>query len=207
MGKYGKKSSSLKELSEEDQVRYQEARIFEDNEEFEVDKSIEPVIVEMSDEKISLSEDEEALLALGPKFCVVRNLREEQFECDVEEAIMKYRWEIMGKEKEKNRKKEDHEIAFNVLLSEIYSEEEVKAMEEEERILEAETRMIFHPESGRFDYSKRRATDQKGNSRVTFPKGSKDFEIEAKIQTFRTEAIALFRKHVAKKCGKFSKKY
>ena len=78
-------------------------------------------------------------------------------------------------------------------------------MEEEERMLEAKTRMIFHPESGRFDYSKRRATDQKGNSRVTFPKGSKDFEIEAKIQTFRTEAMALFRKHVAEKCGKFGK--
>ena len=85
------------------------------------------------------------------------------------------------------------------------TDEEKQIMDEEERIMEAESRMIYHPEDMRFDFSKRRATDMKGNARVTFPKGSKNFDVEANIQTFRTEAMSVFRKHVANKCGKFGK--
>ena len=47
---------------------------------------------------------------------------------------------------------------------ELFSEDEKREIEENEEIVEAESRMIFNPQSKRLDLSKRRATDLKGNS-------------------------------------------
>ena len=49
--------------------------------------------------------------------------------------------------------------------------------------------------------SKRRATDLKGNARVIFPKKSCKFEVEAKIETLRVEAMSEFRKFLAENCN------
>ena len=190
-----------------------EAKIFDDECQFEEEnaKYEEPTIVFMENDEILISKDEAELLALGPKFCTVKNLCKESFECEIEEAIVKYRWEIMGEEIEVNNKKKDpnydakFEEAYEVMKSELYSKEEIEVMDEEERIKDAELRLIYLPEKEEFDLSKRRVTDLKGNSRVVLPKGSKNFDFEAKIQTFRTELLDEFRKHVAEKCGKNGK--
>ena len=54
----------------------------------------------------------------------------------------------------------------------IYAEDEVRALDEEEQLLDADTRLVCNPEEARFDLSKRRVTHLKGNARVIFPKGS-----------------------------------
>ena len=49
----------------------------------------DPVLVEGKDGPIVISEDEREFLKLGPKFCLFKNLNEEEFETDVEECVMK----------------------------------------------------------------------------------------------------------------------
>jgi hypothetical protein len=41
-------------------------------------------VVLMKDEVISLSENERKLLTRGPKFCVIRDCKEEEYLCDIE---------------------------------------------------------------------------------------------------------------------------
>ena len=65
--------------------------------------------------------------------------------------------------------------------------------------------MIYDPDKLSMNLSKRRATDLKGNARVIFPKRSKDFETEAKIEAFRVQALAEFRQYRDEKCSKGGK--
>ena len=51
---------------------------------------------EDKDCKISITEEEKTLLKLGPKFCMLRNLIEEEFEADLEECIVKIKWDMIG---------------------------------------------------------------------------------------------------------------
>ena len=50
------------------------------------------------------------------------------------------------------------------------------------------------------DYSQRRVTDCKGNTRVIFPKPSKDYEEESRLEVLRMELMAAFRSYVKKYC-------
>ena len=125
---------------------------------------------------------------------------------------MKFKWELMGKEKNeenKGKKRDLSDIAFEVLRNETYTDEEIKEWEEyedeQERLRYAEMRMIYDPEKNKLDLSRRRATDLKGNSRVIFPRKVSNFEIEAKLETFRTEARSEFLKYMKKFCGKNGK--
>ena len=47
-----------------------------------------PVVVCLEGEEIPLSDDEKSLLSLSYKFCVVDDLREEEFEENLEEMII-----------------------------------------------------------------------------------------------------------------------
>ena len=58
------------------------------------DEKQEPVIVCRSNEEIKLSDEELAVLVLGPKFCVYNNLSEATFMREIEEMIVKLRWEM-----------------------------------------------------------------------------------------------------------------
>ena len=58
-----------------------------------------PVVVVRDGESIQLNEDEEQVLMLGPKFCLYVNLSEEELETNVEECIMKIKWDMMGEER------------------------------------------------------------------------------------------------------------
>ena len=199
-------TSSIDDLSKEDQKRYKYAESIK-NGYVRGDEVIceEPIIVCMDGEEILISEDEASVLALGPKFCVMADLSEELFEAEIEECIMKYRWELMGEEEHKTRKKSKSDVAFEVVLSELFSEEEKSKFEEEQELQEAESRMVYRPQEGIFDLSRRRTTDLKGNSRVIFPRKASSFEVESKLEALRVEARAEFRKFMAQKCNKGGK--
>ena len=199
--KYGMKDDILDELEHEDRMKYRGANIFDREYEFEDDEKHEPCIVCYEDENIVISDEEAELLALGPKYNIRNKLDEELFLCEIEECVIKLRWEMMGDE---IKKKNDDEAYKNIEL--FFTEEENEEINEEIREMEdiefAKARMIFDPENLSMNLSKRRATDLKGNSRVIFPKRSKDFETEAKIEAFRIQALAEFRSFVAEKCRK-----
>ena len=57
-------------------------------EEIKSDEIKDPVIITGLDENITLSNEEIELLKLGPKFCVLKDLNDEEFETDIEECIM-----------------------------------------------------------------------------------------------------------------------
>ena len=134
-----------------------------------MEKNEEPAVVCLDGEELKLDENEVQLLALGPKFCVMKNLCEETFEVELEECIMKYRWEIMAEEKSK--KDEDQAYTLIEAFFTGKENEEMNAeIEEARQIEEAKCRMIFDPETLTMDLSNRRATDLKKNARVIFPK-------------------------------------
>ena len=160
----------------------------------------DPVIVEGEGEHIVISEDERELLKLGPKYCILNKLLDEDFETDVEECLMKVKWDMMGDGDEKERGSE--EKAFELLLGKkecLRIEDEVQ---EEKDIIEAEKRSIFDWKSKTFSYSRRRATDVKGNSRVIFPSKARSLEVESALQTLRLELSTIFRGYVEENCDK-----
>ena len=129
-------------------------------------------------------------------------LSEESFEADIEEMVMKIRWNLMSEDKNNTRKKSSSDVAFDVIIDELYTEDEKRQLKEEEDIAEAKSRMIFDSEERVMDLSKRRVTDLKMNSRVNFPRGQNNFEMEAKFETIRTEAMGLFEDYVSRHCSK-----
>ena len=58
------------------------------------------LIVCKKDEDLTLSEDEMSVLRLGPKFCEYKNLCDEAFEVEIEQTLMKYKWETRDEENE-----------------------------------------------------------------------------------------------------------
>ena len=62
------------------------------------DDVMDPVIVQGLGETILLNDDEREALKLGPKFCVFNDLNEEVFEADIEECLLKVKWDMMGDE-------------------------------------------------------------------------------------------------------------
>ena len=70
---------------------------------------------------------------------------------------------------------------------------------------DAKTRMPFDHCKGSLNFSRRRATPLKGNSRVFFPRKVKNFDTEAKLEMYRVESLAVFRQFLREKCGKFGR--
>ena len=200
--KYKQESEALEELNSDDRKTYGGAKIFKTDCEMVPDTELEPVVVCRHGEEIVLSKDEQEILSLGGKFNILSNLDEENFEVEVEQMLMKYRWEIMGEEnKTKNRKTSLSDIALNVL----FDDEELKQIEDEQNeeleLEEAKTRQVFCADTLSFDYSKRRATDLKSNSRVIFPSKT-SFEVESKLELVRTELLAAFKSYSQQNCKK-----
>ena len=171
-------------------------RIFE--EDLGPEEIKKPVIVSSVDETVNLSEDELNVLKLGPKYCMFVDLDDEKFETDVEEMIMKTKWDLMSDDDRDKPGLED--IALNVLLGEEVCEEIDREKEEELRVAESKT--PFNQGEMTFNLARRKATDMKGNSRVYFPKKSRSLEEEAALETLRVELLALFKVYVRKNCKK-----
>ena len=92
--KYDRKlDNPLNDLKKCDSVKYGGARVFQDDSMKKSDNQ-EPVVLCREGQEIVFTEDEKSVLLLGPKFCILKNLSEESFEREVEESIIKYRWEL-----------------------------------------------------------------------------------------------------------------
>ena len=203
--KYGVRNNGLYELSIEDQLKYGDAKVFT-GDEMRPQKLSEPVVVCREGEEISLNEDEMSLLRLGPKFCEFTNLDEVDFEIEVEQMILKYKWETMKDAKDEGVCEVDPSIlARKILCEEIYTQEELEDMEAEENeemcMRDAKMRMTFDLSNGVVDMRKRRATDVKNNSRVILPNKMRGFEEEARLEMLRQRLRGVFGQYVREKCG------
>ena len=202
MKKYKKSEDPLDELTSDDRTKYGGARIFNDDSMMRRMDDDKPVIVLRENEVITLSKDEESVLALGPKFCVLNNLNDEEFERELEESIVKLRWELMSEELELKEKKKFGEEAWDN-LNLFYTEEELRLEKIEKQLDEAKMRQIYDDEERSLNFAKRRVSDIKGNARVILPKRMRDFELETRLETLRVECRGVFSEYMAKNCNKY----
>ena len=72
------------------------------------------IIISGVGERIKLDNNELEVLKLGPKFCLYVKLVDEDFETDLEESIMKIKWDLMGDDQKVDPGLED--VALEVLL-------------------------------------------------------------------------------------------
>ena len=119
---------------------------------------------------------------------------------DVEEMIMKIKWDMLGEDAKPKVGVDD--VAIRVALGTEVCDEIDAAQEEEEALLEAETRTPFYQGAMQFSLAKRRVTDMKGNSRVYFPRKARSLEEEASFEAIRLELKGLFNNYVSKNCKK-----
>ena len=195
--KYGgntRLEGGIEELAKVDQSRFGAARIFDTDGKWEKEPSKEPAVVCDEGQELVLSKDEINLLKLGPKFCVLGHLSEENFEGELEQCILKYKWDVMGEEKGKQR-----QSLSDIAIDCVIGEEGKQESEEYASLLEAKCRMIFDHETATLDFGNRRATDVKNNARVIFPR-TQDFQKEANLQMLRIEAMGVFRDYVKGNC-------
>ena len=173
----------------------------EDSEKMEPQEMREPTLVQGEGEGLSLSTNEKKVLALGPKYCVYSNLDEEMFSAEVEECIMKLRWDLMNDDDEdKEGRLED--IAYRILVGDEECDRVEDDMRQEDEMVEACRRQPYNRQDGTFNFARRKTTDLKGNSRVYFPKKAISFEMEAILETIRVELLGTFRNYVSQNCGK-----
>ena len=116
-GKYEEKHDPLDELNENDRVKYSEAKVFSMNYVVKKEDDADIMVVCMRGEEVNLNEDEKSVLALGPKFCVYNNLNIENFQRELEECIVKYKWELRNEEKELEEIKKFGEGAYSAIES------------------------------------------------------------------------------------------
>ena len=105
------------------------------------EKENDQVIVSGMGEMLTLGNEEKDLLRLAPKFCLMEDLNEEEFEADLEECILKIKWEIMSEDDKEEPGLED--IALKVMLGKETCEEINQEHEEEDEIRDAEARSVF----------------------------------------------------------------
>ena len=114
-------------------------RIFVDDEKVTVDEVKNPIIVEFEGETVALSDDEIEVLKLGPKFCVYVDLDSEEFETDLEESILKVKWDMMTTDNVKTDKGLE-DVALEALLGKDVCDKIDEEKEEEQEMKEAEYR-------------------------------------------------------------------
>ena len=129
---------------------------------------------------VELTPEEESLLKLHPKFCILENLQEYMFEQEQEAALAKLRMEA-------------HKQAENENLD----EDEIEESEE----MDAKNRQVYDPIDKNYDSRRRRVTDLKECSRVTLPKPLKPQE-EANLEIRKRTQLEIFRKYKRKNCNK-----
>ena len=190
-------------------MKYGKAKVFT-GEDIKPVQMRDPVIVCKQDEEIKLNEDEMNVLRLGPKFCEFVNLDEESFEVEIEQTILKYKWETINDEKGEDNGMDAYGdpsiLAREILFRELFTPEELEDMDEEDQnemdMKEAEMRMVFDMRTGTLDMRKRRTTDLKGNSRVILPRKMRQFDEEAKLEMVRQELRGTMNRYMREKCGK-----
>ena len=145
--------------------------------------------------KVKLDADERAILKLNPNFAIMRYLDEEEAERDVELGSAKLRYELRRVKEEKEA--EEYDIGEERNRKKIRTNDTDaarKVKRESNEIEDAKSRVIFDPERKIFDYTKRRVTDLKENSKITLPK-SGEAKQEAEIEMIRKIIIEEFNRY------------
>ena len=132
--KYGGEDDNFK--LPDDVREYEKCKMFEKNIKVTPEDPSGPVIVCEENEEISLSECEWALLAKGPKYCIVRGCKEEDARVEIETCILKHKWDCMSND-------DEEEDNANKSEEELQEESRVAQLAEE---MAAQSRMVFDEE-------------------------------------------------------------
>ena len=154
-------------------------------------------IVEMEGESIILTPNERALLRRGPKFCVLKNCKEETALNQLEVCITKHKWQCMADGEEKVTSSPGLEDPPPPTEEEMREATRLKELSEE---LSAEARTAFDDKNRIFDLNKIRVTDYKKNSRVILPRAQTP-EQESKLEVVRVELMEQHNKRVRENCN------
>ena len=130
--------------------------------------------------QIDLTPEEEEILQLHPKFCIMDKLSRQEFECEQESALAKLRMETVKQEEYKE-----------MTPSEVQEAQEI----------DAKARQVFDAVDKKYDARRKRATDLKECARITLPKPlSTDQEalLEMRKNTQKRIFEEYMRKHVDK---------
>ena len=147
-------------------------------------KKYQELLIDSYDVKIigdiKISSEEEKVLKLHPKFCVIDRLQEVEFEQEQEASLAKMRMEIAKEE-------ENSELTV----------EEIQEKQE----LEAANRQVFDSFDKNFDARRRRVTDLPECSRITLPKPLNS-EQEAAIELRKRTQKQIFKEYASKHSDK-----
>ena len=93
--KYSQKLTfeGMEGLNKEDRKKFEGCRIFKNGYKWMSEEARTPSIVCTGGNELRISDDEMRLLKLGPKFCVMSKLDEENFEVELEQTILKIKWD------------------------------------------------------------------------------------------------------------------
>ena len=151
--------------------------------------------------KVKIDEDEKAALRLHPNFAVMNYLDEEEQERDVELGLAKLRMEARNIEERKKIGDIEYEGLDGKRIK-LDAEIEDREKEKERELSDAKERQIFDPINKVFDFSKRRVTDMKENSKVHLPKPLKASD-EGEIEMIREVLMGEFKKYKLEQEEKF----
>ena len=143
--------SSLKEELEE----FAKLRVF-NNIQITPEKPKPPVI---ASKNVTLSEDELAILARGPKFTLRNVLSKERYMAEVEKGLVKKKIGDIGKEEVDGK-----------IVEEEYENDEEREIAEYSEWLETKSTSIYDFENKNINFGRSRATNWKGNKRITLRK-------------------------------------
>ena len=114
--KFGTKEKTVWDMmTKEEKKPMGDPSLFREDGRLEGEGLRDPAVVMGEGEELCLTEEEKDILRLGPKFCIYKNLCEEEFEADLEETIMKVKWDMMGEELNGSERTSD-DVAMEVLL-------------------------------------------------------------------------------------------
>ena len=139
--------------------------------------------------KVEIDDDEKAILKLNPKFAVMTKLEDESFERKVEVGLAKLKYEI--------RKQKERELENAVDIEDNDNRKKIKLEEDDEKEMDkadAKSRQVFDPINKIFDYSKRRVTDLKENTKVYLPKLG-DVRDESEIEMIRDIMMSTYKEY------------
>ena len=161
----------------DDLIEYEDLVVF-NKEDYE---NLEPVKYEVKKiGQVEITPEEEKVLSLHPKFCILEKLTRQEFEHEQEQALAKLRMEI-------SKEAENDDL----------TEEEIKENQE----VEARARQVFDPVNKIYDSRRRRVTDLKECSRVTLPKPLSTDE-EATMELRKKSQQEIFSEYVKKHTDK-----
>ena len=138
---------------------------------------------------ISIDDDESSILKLSPKFAVMSRLDDEEMETDIEVSIAKTRYEISRQEEQQQLEELEES---SVKRRKLVGNEEKQEKADKEEIVDAKERQVFDPLRKVFDYSKRRTTDLKENTKIHLPSLG-DEKYESEIEMIRTMLLSEYK--------------